>query len=197
MLAPAGQATARAGQLCWLAALVARRQAPRTSAVVNFRLFVGAAYMRPANLPPHLVSPSPPCRGRACPARNLPPNPFHGLIRRGGIHPSRALPAAANSHGGQRAGRPTTPLKNPCVGQGALTPPPLFPSRTPAVFAYSLQTLPFPHKTGDIFAKPLPRLYRTMVDTRKKRRYNRVVPMRTHPKHYTKNNIGEKGEYFT
>ena len=34
-----------------------------------------------------------------------------------------------------------------------------------------------------------------MVDTRKKRRYNRVVPMRTHPKHYTKNNIGEKGEY--
>ena len=25
--------------------------------------------------------------------------------------------------GGQRAGRPTTPLKNPCVGRGALTPP--------------------------------------------------------------------------
>ena len=89
MLAPAGQATARAGQLCWLAALVARRQAPRTPAVVNFRLFVGAAYMRPANLPPHPVFPSPPCRGRACPARNLPLNPFYGLIRRGGIHPSR------------------------------------------------------------------------------------------------------------
>ena len=44
-------------------------------------------------------------------------------IRRGGIHPSRALPAAANGHGGQRAGRPTTPLKNPCVGRGSLTPP--------------------------------------------------------------------------
>ena len=150
-----------------------------------------------ANLPPYPVSPSPPCRGRACPARNLPPNPFHGQSVGGGIHPSRTLPATVNGHGGQRAGRPTAPLKNPCVGRGALPPPPLFQSRTPAVFAYSLQTLPFPHKTGDIFAKPLPRLYRTMVDTRKKRRYNRVVPMRTHPKHYTKNNIGEKGEYFT
>ena len=114
-----------------------------------------------------------------------------------GFIPPGHPPTAANGHGGQRAGRPTTPLKNPCVGRGALTPPPLFPSRTPAVFAYSLQTLPFPHKTGDIFAKALPRLYHTMVDTRKKRRYNRVVPMRTHPKHYTKNNIGEKGEYFT
>ena len=28
MFAPAGQTTARAGQLCWLAALVVRRQAP-------------------------------------------------------------------------------------------------------------------------------------------------------------------------
>ena len=46
-------------------------------------------------------------------------------IRRGGIHPSRALPAAANGHGGQRAGRPTAPLKNPCVGRGALTSPKL------------------------------------------------------------------------
>ena len=35
MLAPAGQATARAGQLCWLAALVVRRQAPRTPAGGN------------------------------------------------------------------------------------------------------------------------------------------------------------------
>ena len=172
MLAPAGQATARAGQLCWLAALVARRQAPRTPAVVNFRLFVGAAYMRPANLPPHPVSPSPPCRGRACPARSLPPNPFHGQSVGEGFIPPAHLPAAANLHGGQRAGRPTTPLKNPCVGRGALTPPPLFPSRTPAVFAYSLQTLPFPHKTGDIFAKALPRLYRTMVDTCTEMRYN-------------------------
>ena len=64
-------------------------------------------------------------------------------------------------------------------------------------FSIPLQTLHLPHKTARSFAKPLPRLYRTMVDTRKKRRYNRVVPMRTHPKHYTKNNIGEKGEYFT
>ena len=170
---------------------------PLQSLPPTFRAFVGAAYMRPANLPPHPISPSPPCRGRACPARNLPPNPFHGQSVGEGFIPPGHLPAAANGRGGQRAGRPTASLKNPCVGRGALTPPPLFPSRTPAVFAYSLQTLPFPHKTGDIFAKPLPRLYRTMVDTRKKRRYNRVVPMRTHPKHYTKNNIGEKGEYFT
>ena len=28
-------------------------------------------------------------------------------VCRGGIHPSRALPTAANDHGGQRAGRPT------------------------------------------------------------------------------------------
>ena len=28
MFAPAGQTTARAGQLCWLAALAVRRQAP-------------------------------------------------------------------------------------------------------------------------------------------------------------------------
>ena len=113
MLAPAGQATARAGQLCWLAALVARRRAPRTPAVVNFRLFVGAAYMRPANLPPHPVSPSPPCRGRACPARDLPTNPFHGSFVGEEFIPPAHLPAAANLHGGQRAGRPTTSLKTP------------------------------------------------------------------------------------
>ena len=51
---------------------------PLQSLPPTFRAFVGAAYMRPANLPPHPVSPSPPCRGRACPARNLAPNPFHG-----------------------------------------------------------------------------------------------------------------------
>ena len=55
--------------------------------------------------------------------RSLPPNHFYGSIRRGGIHPSRALSAAVNGHGGQRAGRPTAPLENPCVGRGASTPP--------------------------------------------------------------------------
>ena len=47
MFAPAGQTTARAGQLCWLAVLVMRRQAPRTPAGVNSSV-VGAAYMPPA-----------------------------------------------------------------------------------------------------------------------------------------------------
>ena len=47
MFAPAGQTTARAGQLCWLAVLVMRRQAPRTPAGVNSSA-VGAAYMPPA-----------------------------------------------------------------------------------------------------------------------------------------------------
>jgi len=48
------------------------------------------------------------------PRRSLPPNPFYGSIRRGGIHPSRALSATVNGQGGQRAGRPTTPLENLC-----------------------------------------------------------------------------------
>lgn len=30
---------------------------------------------------------------------------------------------AGSGHGGQRAGRPTAPLENPCVGRGAPTPP--------------------------------------------------------------------------
>ena len=76
------------------------------------------------NLPPYPVFPSPPCRGRACPARSLPPNPFYNQSVGEGFIPPAHLPAAVNGHGGQRAGRPTTPLKNPCVGRGALTPPP-------------------------------------------------------------------------
>ena len=54
------------------------------------------------------------CRGRACPARCLPPYPFYDSIRRGGMYPSRAPFAAASLRGGRRAGRPTTPLKNAC-----------------------------------------------------------------------------------
>ena len=41
------------------------------------------------------------CRGRACPARSLPPYPFYDSIRRGGIHPSRAP-----SHRRKRPRRP-------------------------------------------------------------------------------------------
>ena len=57
------------------------------------------------------------CRGRACPARNLTPYPFHGQSVGEGFIPPGHLPAAVNGHGGQRAGRPTTPLKNPCAGE--------------------------------------------------------------------------------
>ena len=50
------------------------------------------------------------CRGRACPARSLPPNPFRGQSVGEGFIPPAHLPAAAS---GQRAGRPTTSLKTP------------------------------------------------------------------------------------
>ena len=118
---------------------------PLQSLQPTFRAFVGAAYMRPANLPPHPVSPSPPCRGWACPARNLPPNPFHGQSVGEGFIPPGHLPAAVNGHGGQRTGRPTTPLK--IRAQGKILPPlrgvgdaaPYNPCRKPAA------ALPIPH----------------------------------------------------
>ena len=47
-----------------------------------------------------------------------------------------------------------------------LTPPP------PPPFPQTLQTLHALHKTCPLFAKPLPRLYRTMVETGAKPRYN-------------------------
>ena len=56
--------------------------------------------------------------GRCCCADHARPAslrqiPFCGSHCRGGIHPSRALPAAANGHGGQRTGRPTTKTASP------------------------------------------------------------------------------------
>ena len=90
------------------------------------------------------------CRDRACPARCLPPYPFYDSIRRGGIYPSRAPFASASLRGGQRAGRPTAPLKNACragcphpaavyrripftvqfVGEGFISPGHLSPPQT-------------------------------------------------------------------
>ena len=131
MLAPAGQASARAGRLCWLAALVASRQAPRTPAAINFRLFVGAAYMRPANLPVYPVSPSPPCRGRACPARNLPPYPFHGQSVGEEFIPPGNFPPPQTSTAARGLAALQPPLENPCVGRGALTPPKKLPLQPP------------------------------------------------------------------
>ena len=92
--------------------------------------------MRPANLPPHPVSPLPLRRGRACPARSLPPNPFHGQPVGEGFIPPGHLPAAANLHGGQRAGRPTSLLKilPPLRGVGDAAP--YNPCRKPAAVSH-------------------------------------------------------------
>ena len=99
------------------------REFPRTPDADN-GCCVGAAYMPPVTyrsnpstgkgggLPPALV----PLvhnlftavrRGRACPARNLPSNPICGQFVGEGFIPPGRLSAAANGHGGQRAGRPT------------------------------------------------------------------------------------------
>ena len=84
---------------------------------------VGRGALTPPRFTAYPVSPSPPCRGRACPARSLPQYSFYGSIRRGGIHPSRTP-----SHRRKRPRRPEgwppyTPTSNPCVGRGALTLP--------------------------------------------------------------------------
>ena len=96
MFAPAGQTTARAGQLCWLAALVVRRQAPPNPRRDEQQRCRGGIYAarnlprQPVNgkrrgLPPSLAplvhKPFTAVRrGRACPARNLAittPYPLH------------------------------------------------------------------------------------------------------------------------
>ena len=88
MFAPAGQTTARAGQLCWLAALVVRRQAPPNPRSGN-GMCVGAGLCSaravrrglPPSLAPLVHKPFTAVRrGRACPARNLAittPYPLH------------------------------------------------------------------------------------------------------------------------
>ena len=61
--------------------------------------FVGAAYMRPAELPPPQASRA------ACmpPLRTNPPTPFFGTVCRGRIYAARGVPAAANVPGGMYA----------------------------------------------------------------------------------------------
>ena len=48
--------------------------------------------------------------------------PFHGSIRRGGIHPSRAPSRRRRRPRRPEGWQPYTPTSNPCVGRGALTP---------------------------------------------------------------------------
>ena len=70
MFAPAGQTTARAGQLCWLAALVARRQAPPNPRSGN-GMCVGAGLCSAravrGGLPPSLALPYAYSCREACP----------------------------------------------------------------------------------------------------------------------------------
>ena len=51
MFAPAGQTTARAGQLCWLAALAVRRQAPDPYRAVAPARLPGGAKTPPYKAP--------------------------------------------------------------------------------------------------------------------------------------------------
>ena len=75
-----------------------------------------------------------------------------------------AAPAGLRGFVGFSAAAPS-PLCRP-IHSSLLTPPP------PPPFPKTLQTLHALHKTCPLFAKPLPRLYRTMVETGAKPRYN-------------------------
>ena len=77
------------------------------------------------------------------------------IRRRPGIPPPRLRSAPPFDKGG---------FDGPYVTTRKRSPPPPFPQ--------TLQTLHALHKTGSLFAKPLPRLYRTMVETGAKPRYN-------------------------
>ena len=84
---------------------------------------VGRGALTPPKLTAISFSPSPPCRGRACPARSLLQYPFYGSIRRGGIYPSRTPSRHRKRPRRPEGWPPYTPTSNPCVGRGALTPP--------------------------------------------------------------------------
>ena len=91
------------------------------------------------------------------------------IRRRPGIPPPRLRSAPPFDKGGF-AGL-SAAARHPFAAQSTpnsslLTPPP------PPPFPQTLQTLHALHKTGPLFAKPLPRLYRTMVETGAKPRYN-------------------------
>ena len=102
MFAPAGQTPARAGQLCWLAALVVRRQAPPTPRRGEQQRCRGGIYAarnlprQPVNgkgtgltpsLAPLVRDPfTAVCRGRACPARNPAITTPYPLHRRAASH---------------------------------------------------------------------------------------------------------------
>ena len=161
MFAPAGQTTARAGQLCWLAALVVRRQAsgpgvsPRAGAngtlprrgqdpslrAIVHGCFVGSGLDRSAGWAD-----------------------ISGLARRGGIHAARepcaaapplpyALPANHLLHGGASGTPPPTAAF--CL-RSAQTPPFLL-----SIIFYLLSIYYLQHSWYDI---PNPHLYTKRSD---------------------------------
>ena len=100
--------------------------------------------------------------------RSAPPFDKGGFPR--GLRPRKRLSTA---WGAGRASRPEGlcralrgRLVTPLPPNPLLTPPP------PPPFPKTLQTLHALHKTCPLFAKPLQRLYRTMVETGAKPRYN-------------------------
>ena len=179
MFAPAGQTTARAGLRSKLAALVVRRQAPPNPRRGKRQLCRGGIYAarslprQPVNgkgggLPPSLAplvrkfSQQSVGAGHARPAALL-CHPFAFCIVGRGLDPS----AASRRREPQKPLQPSLPLG--LRGFAAQSTPNSTP--TPP-FPKTLQTLHALHKTCPLFAKPLPRLYRTMVETGAKPRYN-------------------------
>ena len=112
----------------------------------------------------------------------LPPNPRRGEVeaplskgagRVSGLGDSDGLCVAAR-YPRRRPGIPPPRLRSaPPFDKGGFDGPYVTArKRSPPPFPQTLQTLHALHKTCPLFAKPLPRLYRSMVETGAKPRYN-------------------------
>ena len=98
---------------------------------------VGAGHARPAALPlpPIYLSHR---RARSGPLRHLPGNCRQRYIRRGGIHPSRAPPAAAHLRGASGTPPPTAAIRKPFAAAhayGRIWNPPLRTNKSCSVGA--------------------------------------------------------------
>ena len=91
------------------------------------------------------------CRGRACPARSLPAYPFHGSIRRGGIHPSRAPSRRRRRPRRPEGWPPYTPHIKPVRRAGCPHP------------AEAYRYIPFPHRRPVGAGHARPAVYRHIL----------------------------------